>query len=202
MRTRVLVAGLVAMSILVIAGPASAKMAIAGANITGPGLGGGMRIGAPDADGLWGSGIDVAGGLDDARAGSVRELGLTATNLGPRYLVAYRFYGGDDLIRQDLYPYAKGGPVTYTAPGQELKVGINLSIIAGWHHSRPHFFRYLVEHGLPETDPVASRGADTDTAGGTRTPPWSGVPVGVLVGLAILSLAAVAERRRALSGAG
>jgi hypothetical protein len=200
MRGRVLFAGLVAMSILVIAGPASAKMAIAGAEITGPGLGGGMRIRAPDADGLWGSGIDVVGGLDDARAGSVEELGLSPTDLGPRYLVAYRFYGSHDPIRQDLYPYANGGAVTYTPPGQELRVGGRMSILDGWHQSGPGFLRYLKGHGLPETDPLAAAGAVSDNPSRARTTPWA-VSVVVLVGLAALSLAAVAEHRRVLSGA-
>jgi hypothetical protein len=115
MRARLLCAGLVAISIVVIAGPAWAKASIAGANITGPGLGGGLRIEAPDTVGLWESGIHVVGGLDDTRAHSVEELGPTPADLGPRYLVTYRFDFSDVLIRQDLYPYAKAGPVTYTA---------------------------------------------------------------------------------------
>ncbi len=43
------------------------------------------RIEAPDTEVLWESGMDVAGGLDDARADSVEELGLTPADLGPRY---------------------------------------------------------------------------------------------------------------------
>ena len=203
MRARVLFAGLVALSTVVIAGPASAKASIAAANITGPGLKARLRIEAPDTKGLWESGIDVAGGLDDTRANSVEELGLTPGDPGPRYLVTYRFDFSDVLIRQDLYPYAKGGPVTYTPPGQELNVGINMSIIAGWYQSSLGFFRYLVDHGLPETNPVASvatREPAPDTAPGAQTAPWAGIVV-VLVGLAPLSLAALAVRRRVLAGA-
>jgi hypothetical protein len=65
MRAGRLFAGLVTISTVVIAGPASAKASIAEANITGPGLGSGLRIEAPDTEGQWESGIDVAGGLDD-----------------------------------------------------------------------------------------------------------------------------------------
>jgi hypothetical protein len=146
----------------------------------------------------------VAGGLDDTRAESVEELGLTSADLGPRYLVTYRFHGSDDLIRQDLYPYAKGGPVTYTPPGQELNVGINMPIIAGWYQSSRGFFHYLVDHGLPKTNPVASvatREPAPHTAPGVQTAPWAGIVVG-LVGLAALSLATLAVRRRVLAGAG
>jgi hypothetical protein len=204
-RARVLFAGLVAISIVVIAGPASAKADIAEANITGPGLEGGLRIEAPDTAGLWESGIDVAGGLDDTRADSVEELGLRPTDLGPRYLVTYRFGLGrgrsDDLIRQDLYPYAKGGPATYTPPRQELKVGINMSIAAGWYQSSLGFFQYLVDHGLPETNPIASvatREPAPDTTARAQSAPWAGIVV-VLMGLATLSLAALAVRGRVLA---
>ncbi|MGH2660187.1 MAG: hypothetical protein ACRDHS_11115 [Actinomycetota bacterium] len=202
MRARVLFAGLVAISTVVIGGPASAKASIAEANITGPGLGGGLRIEAPDTEGLWESGIDVAGGLDDTRADSVEELGRTPADLGPTYLVTYRFDFSDVLIRQDLYPYAKGGPVTYAPPAQELTVGVNMQITAGWYQSSLGFFQYLVDHGLPETNPVASVATGepaSDTAPGARTAPWAGIVV-VLVGLAALSLAALAMRRRVLAG--
>jgi hypothetical protein len=83
MRARALSAGLAAISIVVVAGPASGKVeSITEANITGPGLEGGLRIEVPDTEGLWESGIDVSGGLDDTRADSVGELGLTPVDLG------------------------------------------------------------------------------------------------------------------------
>lgn len=203
MRAWVLFAGLVAISTVVIAGPASAKVDIAKANISGPGLEGKIRIQAPDTQGLWESGIDVAGGLDDTRADSVEELGRTPADLGPRYRVTYRFFG-DDRIRQDLYPYAKGGPVTYTPPGQRVAEGQPWGgvISAGWYQSSLGFFHYLVDHGLPETNPVASvatRERAPDTAPRAKTGPWAGIVV-VLVGLAALSLAALAVRRRVLVG--
>ena len=205
MRARVLFAGLVAISTVVIAGPALAKVDIAKATISGPGLEGKIRIQAPDTQGLWESGIDVAGGLDDTRAGSVEELGPTPAKLGPRYRVTYWFFG-DYRIRQDLYPYAKGGPVTYTPPGQRVAEeqpwgGV---ISAGWYQSPPGFFHYLVDHGLPERNPVAPVApgqAARDTAPGAQTSSWAGIVV-ILVGLAALSMAALAVRRRVLAGAG
>ncbi|MGH2649643.1 MAG: hypothetical protein ACRDHK_00325, partial [Actinomycetota bacterium] len=118
-------------------------------------------------------------------------------DLGPTYLVTYRFDFSDVLIRQDLYPYAKGGPVTYTPPGHELTVGINMPITAGWYQSSLGFFQYLVDQGLPETNPVASvatRERAPDAAPRAQTAPWAGIGA-VLVGLAALSLAALAVRR-------
>lgn len=195
MRPLVLFAGLGAISTMVIAAPAAAKASIAEANITGPGLDGGIRLEAADTDGLWESGIDVVGGLDDTRADAVEELGLAPADLGPKYLVTYRFEG-DDLISQDLYPYAKGGPVRYTPPGQEVTAGINMQITSGWYQSSPSFFQYLVDHGLSETKPVVQ-----DAAPRAQTGPGAGI-VAVLVALATtLSLAALAVRRRVLPGA-
>jgi hypothetical protein len=200
MRARVLCA---ALSTVVIACPASAKVdSITEATITGPGLDGGLRIEAPDTEGLWKSGIDVTGGLDGTRADSVGALGLVPADLGPRYLVTFRFDGGDDLIRQDLYPYAKGGPVTYALPGQELMLGgpargLKRSMLAGWYQGSLGFFHYLVDHGLPGTNPVgpvATREPVPDTAPETAAP-WGGIVV-VLVEFAALSLATLAVRRR------
>jgi hypothetical protein len=205
MRARLLFAGLVAIATVVVAGPASAKVDIVEADITGPGLKGGLRIEAPDTYGLWDSGIDTEGGLDDTRADSVEKLGLTPADLGPRYLVTYRF--GIGRARQDLYPYAKGGPVTYTPPGKELghrrdtpDFLRNMPIIAGWYRSPPVFLKYLVDNGLPETNPAPSvdaREPVPDTAPEAQTAPWMAIVVG-LVGLAALSLAALAVRRRVL----
>lgn len=197
MRARVTFAGLVAVSIVVIAGPASAKGDIAEASISGPGLGVRIQIDAPDTEDLWDSGIDVAGGLDDTRANSVEGLGLSPIGLGgPRYTVNYRFHG-DDLIRQELYPYAEGGPVPYTPPGQEITVGINMAITHGWYRSSPGFLRYLVDQGLPERNPVivATGGSAPPTGQEAPTAPWTGMMM-LLVAFAVLSLATLAVRRR------
>src|SRR4029079_13182902 len=41
-------------------------------------------------------------------------------DLGPRYTVTYTVPGGEtsSTLRQELYPYAGGAPVTYMQPGQ------------------------------------------------------------------------------------
>ena len=60
-----------------------------------------------------------------------------AAPLGQRYTVSYRQPGADGktmvVLRQDVYPFASGGPVTYTPPGQ-LSVFITGSTLAtGWY---------------------------------------------------------------------
>lgn len=208
MRARALFAGTVGVLFLAVATPAAAKAMIAEAHISGPGLGGGgLRINAPATEGMWESGIDVAGGLDDARAGSIAELRLSAVELGPRYVVSYRFDVGPsrpaEIVRQELYPYAKGGPVTYTPPGQRLAEGQPWggAITAGWYQSSLGFFQYLVDQGLPETNPVAAaadRESAPDTVPAARSTPWGWIAV-ALAGLVALSLAAPRLRRRVLA---
>jgi hypothetical protein len=194
--------------LLAVATPAAAKAMIAQAQISGPGLGGGgLRISAPATEGMWESGIDVAGGLDDARAGSIAELGLTAVELGPRYVVSYRFDVGPstpaEIVRQELYPYAKGGPVTSTPPGQRLAEGQPWggAITAGWYQNSLGFFHYLVDQGLPETNPVAAaadRESAPETVPAARSTPWGWIGL-ALAGLVVLSLAAPWLRRRVLA---
>jgi hypothetical protein len=151
---------------------------------------------------MWDSGIDLFGQLDNAMASSAAELGLTAAELGPRYLVSYRFNAGPgrppEIVRQELFPYAKGGgPVTYTPPGQLLFGPPGMTITAGWYQSSPEFFRYLVDQGLPETNPVAPvvSGEPAPEHAPAQTAPWGGI--GVVVGLATLLLATLTVRRRA-----
>ncbi len=194
MRVRVLFAALVVISTVVIAEPAWAKVSIAEARIRGPGLGGVLRVEAPDTEGLWESGIDIRGGLDDARADSVEELGLTSSDLGPRYVATYRFELSDDPIRLSLYPYAKGGPVTYTPRGQEL-TGLfgdagNMPITAGWYQSSRGFLRYLVDQGLPERNPDATN--EAAIPGPTlQSAPWRAI-AGLVARLTALLLATLA----------
>jgi hypothetical protein len=196
MGARVLFAGLVAISTVIIASPASGKPSIVEATIIGPGIDGEITIGRGDAATMWEYGI--------SRAGSIEALGFTPSDLGGRYLLTYSFRFRDD-IRQDLYPYAGGGPVTYTPPHQELtglfgEAGY-MRVTPGWYQSSSSgFLGYLVSHGLPEGNPVtpvATGDAASDTAPGAEGP-WATTLV-VLAGLTALSLIILAVRRRMLA---
>ena len=199
MGVRALFACTVGMLLLAIAIPAAAKPPIAEARISGPGLSqGDLRISGRGAtSGMWASGIDLFDHLDDEMAGSIAQLGLTAAELGPRYVVSYRFDAGSSrppaIVRQELYPYAKGGPVTYSRPGQRIFGG--LTITAGWYQSPLDFFQYLVDQGLPESNPVVA--ADRDSAPGPV--PATGSALWVWIAMAFTGLVAIsvaAERLR------
>jgi hypothetical protein len=149
----------------------------------------------------------VAGGLDDTRADSVLELGLTAAELGPKYVVTYRFDAGStaaEIVRQELYPYANGRPVTYTPPGQRIAEGLPWGggISAGWYQSSLEFFHYLVDQGLPETKPVvaADRESVSETVPAAGPALWVWIAL-ALAGLVALSVAAPRLRRRVLAAA-
>ena len=70
--------------------------------------------------------------------------------LGPRYTVVYTVPMGavkDAIVRQSLYPYARGGPVTYTRPGQRM--GGQHTVSGGWFRALPSLKTMLVAAGLP-----------------------------------------------------
>ena len=76
-------------------------------------------------------------------------------NLGPRYTITYTVPTGtevSDRIRQDLYPYAATGPVTYMQPGQRL---FGEETPGGWFQADRRLKDLLVSAGLPATAPAA-----------------------------------------------
>jgi hypothetical protein len=192
--SRALFAWTVGALFLAVATPAAAKPTFDEARINGPGLGGrGVHIAGRAIAPMTESGIDLANGRGYAMVDSIAELGLTAAELGPGYVVRYSFYLGRSkpprIVRQELYPYAKGGPVTYTSPGQRLGGPASLSITAGWYRGSAAFLDFLVDQGLPETNPmvVADRAFDPDTAPSSGLWRWIAVAFAAVLALAVVS---------------
>ena len=111
-------------------------------------------------------------------------------SLGPRYVMTYKLPGPngvEDVLRQEVYPYAKPRPVSYMRPGQSFF--LDQETHGGWFVSKPSLKRSLVAVGLPTRPPVVSSGA---------TFPWT--PVGALAVVVPLlglgALAVVLARRR------
>src|SRR5439155_2955889 len=73
--------------------------------------------------------------------------GRPAGKLGPRYTIVWTVPGGGNThrIRQDIYPYARGGAVTYMKPGQPI---FDMRTRGGWY-TATGLKQLLVHEGLP-----------------------------------------------------
>lgn len=114
--------------------------------------------------------------------------------LGPRYAVRYGVPGPDNdefEIVQDMYPYAKPSPVTYTPPGQPIfeRPG---GTAGGWFVADdprlPALLPVLLDAGLPAAPPGATSEDEPF--------PWSILLVSLLLAGALAGAIAVGLRRR------
>jgi hypothetical protein len=126
------------------------------ATITGPGLekpivvsgfgepGNGDRLGVLAE----GSGLFLVMFGSDGLSRHVVRLAPTGA-LGPKFQLSYRVPDGTvagSTVRQDLYPQAAGGPVTYTESGQAV---FGTTTRGGWYHAPANFGSVLGQLGVP-----------------------------------------------------
>ncbi len=172
---------------------AAAAKGPSAASISGPGLGktlklsgGGEQMGSPLGN------LTEAAGFFPASFGQSPDPMLRARpagDLGPGYTIHYVVPGPDSktfLVDQDLYPYARGGAVTYTKPGQPIFDGTTRG---GWFRGGLPLKLTLVQQGLPSTRPGVSDGVNLGLIAGIVVP--GGLVL--LAGAALLT----ARRRRA-----
>lgn len=117
------------------------------------------------------------------------EPGRPKGDLGPKYVVSYVMPGPNgevDTLRQELYPYASGGMVTYTPPGQQF-FGTEKTR-GGWFRAYADLKAMLVEAGLPTSPPNASPGSGIEIS-------WPATGITVLV-VGLLGAAALFVARR------
>jgi hypothetical protein len=157
MKLRVLIAGALALAVVLIPAEADAK-GVTTATISGPGLRAPIRLG------------QIATSSDPNAASPLTALanksGLYATifaqrpdplttirpagPLGSRYVAVYHFDAPAQpqaTIRQDLYPFASGGPLSYTPPGQ--RIFRTQTSHRGWYHASTDLKDLLVSAGVP-----------------------------------------------------
>jgi hypothetical protein len=116
-----------------------------------------------------------------------------AGDLGPRFQVSYTWAAtGQALAVQDLYPYAPGGPVTFTPTSGAIA---SHAYAAGWRQADETMFKTLVAWGLPAESGQAAQPAE---AGAPRSAAPAGEagsildPARIAVGtLGLLALAAL-----------
>jgi hypothetical protein len=164
MRRRTL--AVLAIAVLLVAVPTAAQAkGASAATISGGGPGG--LPGGPitlKGDGEPGSGTDLANLADQAGVftllfddGSGGELEAVPTGRrGPRYTITWTFPNGqgtDDTVRQSVWPYAAGGPLTYMASGQPV---LESRTKGGWYRASDSLRQNLISLGLPERQPLAA----------------------------------------------
>jgi hypothetical protein len=226
------------LAILLAAVPAAvqAKGATA-ATISGGGPGG--LPGGPitiEGDGEPGSGSDLANLADaagvwallfeDGPGGELASAPATADR-GPRYTITWTFPNGagtEDKVRQSVWPYAAGGPLTFMASGQRVLDGTTKG---GWFKATDTLRQTLVTLGLPSRQPLtatppataatpapaASPAASDPGVAGQPAPAaspaaadpapaiWPRAAVGIALLLAVAAGGALLLRRRSHHGA-
>jgi hypothetical protein len=184
---------------LALAGPAAAKGPDE-ATITGPGLDGGKIVfrsgGGDPASGSKFTSFVEAVGFFPAMFGQTPDPMLDKRpggNLGPRYKVVYRVPGPDNdkaTIRQEVYPYASLGVVSFMKPGQPFFGGSERTR-GGWFVAGHPTKSPLVAAGFPRSAPTGGGGSRFDPV----TNPWL-VTVVVLLLLGIGAAVFVLRRPR------
>src|SRR5262249_26850306 len=111
--------------------PAALAKGPSAATITGPGLDHALSVKGTEMSGRLGD-LTTYSGFFPAAFGQEPSpmLDRRPANLGPRYTIRYVVPGGAIFhLTQDLYPYARGGAVTYMKPGQKI---FGMSARGGW----------------------------------------------------------------------
>ena len=165
MQRRVLAMLVLALLLAAVPTAAQAKGASA-ATISGGGPGG-LPGGPIDlkGDGEPGSGTDLANlaassGVfallfEDSSSGALAT--APPGDRGPRYTITWTFpngAGGADKVRQSVWPYAAGGPLTFMAPGQPV---LDTTTRGGWYRASDDLRQRLIALGLPRPPPPRPR---------------------------------------------
>ena len=144
------------------AAPAASAKGPTHAEITGPGLGhpivfNGYGEGGGSAFGRFVEGVGWFPAMFGQQP-SPMLAGRPGGKLGSSYTARYRVPTGSRpaTIVQTLYPYAAGGMVVYTRPGQRL---FGSTTSGGWFRAQPFVKPMLVKRGLPSAPPSASTGS-------------------------------------------
>jgi hypothetical protein len=162
-----------------------------------PGSGGNLANLAENA-GMW------ALLFEDGAPGALATAPLPAAQRGPRYTITWTFPNGagtEDQVRQLVWPYAAGGPVTYLAPGQKV---LDTRTEGGWYKASDVLRTSLIDLGLPDRPALTAPATPASPASPAPAAPAPALWPKIAGGVGLLLVAAVAVvvvlRRRATPG--
>jgi hypothetical protein len=126
------------------------------ASISGPGFSKMVKVLNDGSGGTAGGDLTQQAGFFPAAFGQSPDpmLHRRPADLGPRYTIVWKVPGAGsrERLQQDLYPYARGGAVTYMKPGQPI---FDMTTRGGWYRD-PQLKRTLVGLGLASQAPSVS----------------------------------------------
>jgi hypothetical protein len=115
-------------------------------------------------------------------------------SLGPKFEISFRVPDATETgstVRQDLYPQASGGPVTYTEAGQAV---FGVTTQGGWYRAPASFATLLERLGVPlvdagqaQAEPVVARAPGTPAE-----PTTPGLPIVAAIVASVVALAGIA----------
>ncbi len=171
-------------------------------------------MGFAPGDRYWTFALTMFGSSSDPSS----DAPLSAGDLGPRYLVNYVDPCCGHQVRQYLYPYAAGGPVTYTPSGQRADMfQMNMddyigSSQTGWHRVATTLGATSSFVGWHKVAPTllqlsfAQPGVNPTAAPATSNPSYVWPAIGISTLLALMGLILIARRssriREVLAGHG
>jgi hypothetical protein len=141
-KLRMLVVAILASGLVLTSTTASAK-GLKDVTVSGPGLTTPVTLAERPANELAQKSGPFGPARDRATAGP------PPGDLGPRYVANYRWLFGQNettSLRQELYPFAEAGALTYTPPGQKA---FNASPRGGWYRAGAELTLLLVAAGVP-----------------------------------------------------
>ena len=155
--------------------------------ISGAGFVKTFKVSGDGSPGTLGGDLTMTTGFFPAAFGQTPDpmLHRKPAALGPSYTIVWTVPSGDNQVnhlRQVVYPYARGGAVTYMKPGQPI---FSSTTPGGWYRD-PGLKRTLVRLGLPATAPSAASSDGTS---------WT-LPAGLGVAALLLVAAALLFRHR------
>ena len=178
--------------------PAAQAKGPTAAVIEGPGITTPVRVESYEAVGRLpdiGTLMQRTGG--DVMFGDVVRLDpdAPATELGARFTVQY-LMNKDVVLTQELYPFAEGGPYTFTPPGQR-SLFVEAEMATGWFRGTAELTTTLERMGATKTE--AGTGPDASDVVAEQAVPagwWLGGGAAVVAVVLALAGVVVSRHRR------